>query len=323
MRQSYKAFLTTLAESKTEQTYDSLQWAGEGLITLGAYAEAEKVLRRVLTEFTQDPQFLQQASGRGRLLRTKLKLAAALRGQRESLTKRTRFSRSSCAEQPYIETLFEKGLLLEAEAEAGHGNWSAAVQPLGGARQEVGSGSTPSERLLRRLVPRGLVSLKQKEPTKARQTLMGIMRLSPVGRRSRDEGEISSVDCEAQVKNKDTKMACRFRGLVRPPFRRYLRLAVMASADCRCSGDDVNLIPGTTFKQAIGGRVKGQVQSESPSEVVVLLGRHDDERADGPDPVDPLRRPVGEFSTGRSPGIERSIGRGGRAVQEGGGRIGR
>ena len=38
------------------------------------------------------------------------------------------------------------------------------------------------------------------------------------------------------------------------------------------SADDVNLVPGTTFKQAIGGRVKGQVQSESPSEVVVMLG---------------------------------------------------
>jgi len=36
--------------------------------------------------------------------------------------------------------------------------------------------------------------------------------------------------------------------------------------------DDVNLISGSTFKQAIGGRVRGQVQSESPSEVVVLLG---------------------------------------------------
>jgi tetratricopeptide (TPR) repeat protein len=37
-------------------------------------------------------------------------------------------------------------------------------------------------------------------------------------------------------------------------------------------GDEVTLIPGTTFKQAIGGRVRGQVQSESPTEVVVALG---------------------------------------------------
>ena len=40
----------------------------------------------------------------------------------------------------------------------------------------------------------------------------------------------------------------------------------------RALGDDVNLVSGTTFKQAIGGRVRGQVQSESPSEVVVMLG---------------------------------------------------
>jgi len=37
-------------------------------------------------------------------------------------------------------------------------------------------------------------------------------------------------------------------------------------------GDDVNLIAGSAVKGAIGGKVKGQVQSEWPSEVVVLLG---------------------------------------------------
>ena len=34
----------------------------------------------------------------------------------------------------------------------------------------------------------------------------------------------------------------------------------------------MNLVTGATFKQAIGGRVRGQVQSESPTEVVVQLG---------------------------------------------------
>ncbi len=32
MHQAYKTFLTTLAESKTGQSYESLQWAGEGLL---------------------------------------------------------------------------------------------------------------------------------------------------------------------------------------------------------------------------------------------------------------------------------------------------
>jgi tetratricopeptide (TPR) repeat protein len=36
--------------------------------------------------------------------------------------------------------------------------------------------------------------------------------------------------------------------------------------------DDVTLIPGNTVKGAIGGRVRGAVQSESPTEVVVTLG---------------------------------------------------
>jgi tetratricopeptide (TPR) repeat protein len=38
------------------------------------------------------------------------------------------------------------------------------------------------------------------------------------------------------------------------------------------SADDVNLVTGAKFEQAIGGRVRGQVQSESASEVVVQLG---------------------------------------------------
>jgi tetratricopeptide (TPR) repeat protein len=48
-------------------------------------------------------------------------------------------------------------------------------------------------------------------------------------------------------------------------------VAVVASS-ALIRGDEVTLIPGTTFKQAIGGRVRGQVESESPGEVVVKLG---------------------------------------------------
>jgi tetratricopeptide (TPR) repeat protein len=49
--------------------------------------------------------------------------------------------------------------------------------------------------------------------------------------------------------------------------------AMLAIAWCApARGDDVVLIPGSTFKPAIGGRVRGQVQSESTSEVVVQLG---------------------------------------------------
>jgi tetratricopeptide (TPR) repeat protein len=49
-----------------------------------------------------------------------------------------------------------------------------------------------------------------------------------------------------------------------------LALVVLACGVAR--GDDVNLVTGAKFEQAIGGRVRGQVQSESPTEVVVQLG---------------------------------------------------
>jgi TolA-binding protein len=65
-------------------------------------------------------------------------------------------------------------------------------------------------------------------------------------------------------------MVCRFHWSAHSVVILAAVVTLFVIADAR--GDDVNLIPGTTFKQAIGGRVKGQVQSESPSEVVVLLG---------------------------------------------------
>src|SRR5262245_23784976 len=66
--------------------------------------------------------------------------------------------------------------------------------------------------------------------------------------------------------------ARRLRGEVRRSIRTLLVAvgAVVPTAALR--GDEVTLISGATVRQAIGGRVRGQVQSESPTEVVVLLG---------------------------------------------------
>jgi len=184
MHQAYKTFLTTLAESKTGQTYDSLQWAGEGLLTLDADPEAEKVFRRVLDEFTKDPEFLQQANGRAKLLRTRLKLAAALRGQGKSDKKKFDEANTLVKElldqnKLYIDPKFEKCHLLEAEAEANRGNWATTLQEW-----------EKLAKVLEGVRPRSVlyydawyhvasVLFKRKEPVKARQTLMGVMRLSP------------------------------------------------------------------------------------------------------------------------------------------------
>jgi tetratricopeptide (TPR) repeat protein len=51
-----------------------------------------------------------------------------------------------------------------------------------------------------------------------------------------------------------------------------LAIAVTTTVNRAAADDVVTLIPGTTFKQAIGRVVRGQVQSETSSEVVVELG---------------------------------------------------
>jgi cellulose synthase operon protein C len=186
MHQSYKTFLTTLAGAKAGQTYESLEWAGESLLSLDAYKEAEDVLQRVLKEFIQDPQFLQQPNGKMSALRTRLKLAAALRGQGRA--EKAKFEEADklvadlLKEFPkYLEPQLEKGMLLEAQAEAKYNRvqWSTAL----GHWQALA-------RKLEAIRPRRLeyydawyhiawALYQQRETVKARQTLQGIMRLTP------------------------------------------------------------------------------------------------------------------------------------------------
>ncbi len=176
MHQAYKTFLTTLAGSKTGQTYESLEWAGESLLSLDAYKDAEEVLQRVLKDFTKDSQ---DPHERRRRLRTQLKIAAALRGQGKLEDADQLVSQLLSQNARYIEPQFEKGLLLEAEAEARKAKWSAALRHWEDLAKK-----------LERLRPRpafyydawyhvALVLSKQNETVKARQTLQGVMRLTP------------------------------------------------------------------------------------------------------------------------------------------------
>ncbi len=62
----------------------------------------------------------------------------------------------------------------------------------------------------------------------------------------------------------------------RPDRNRPVLIALLVTAvvgsPAVLRADDVSLVPGSTVKGAIGGRVRGVVQSESPTEVVVTLG---------------------------------------------------
>lgn len=51
-----------------------------------------------------------------------------------------------------------------------------------------------------------------------------------------------------------------------------LALVVSLAATAAAGADEVLLVPNSTVKQAVGGRVRGTIQSETPAEVVVKLG---------------------------------------------------
>jgi tetratricopeptide (TPR) repeat protein len=56
------------------------------------------------------------------------------------------------------------------------------------------------------------------------------------------------------------------------PVLAALVAAAAVGSPAALRADDVSLIAGSTVKGAIGGRVRGAIQSESPTEVVVTLG---------------------------------------------------
>jgi cellulose synthase operon protein C len=179
MHQSYKTFLTTLADAKSGQTYESLEWAGESLLALDAFKESEAVLRRVLKDFTQDPQFLQQPSGKMSLLRTKLKLAAALRGGGQFDEAGTLVDELLKEYPRYLEPQFEKGMLLEAKAQARKGDWGAALGYWQGLARKLDAIRPRRIEYYDAWYHIALALSQLREAPKARQTLQGIMRLAP------------------------------------------------------------------------------------------------------------------------------------------------
>jgi tetratricopeptide (TPR) repeat protein len=179
MQQAYRSFLTALTESKGGQTYESLQWAGESLLALGAGAEAEKVLQRVLDESINSPTFLSSSGGKERVLRTKIKLASALRAQGK-FDKASSLVDEILAQYPrYIEPIFEKGMLLESEAEAGQGDWSLSFRHWQDLAQKISRTRPRPVSYFDAWYHAAYALSQQKQNTKARQTLNGIMRLNP------------------------------------------------------------------------------------------------------------------------------------------------
>ncbi|RUL88883.1 tetratricopeptide repeat protein [Tautonia sociabilis] len=117
-RDAFQKFLDALIESRSGQSYASLQWAGEQMLALERPGRAVEIFRRVLEEFPENPG----------LLRTRLKLSAAYR-QDHKFKEAWSIAAKLVAEHPRgLDFLIEQCQILEDWAEVEPGYWNVAIR---------------------------------------------------------------------------------------------------------------------------------------------------------------------------------------------------
>ena len=178
-QEAYLKFLDALVKSKSGQTFESLSWAGGQLLKLHAPGEAEAVLTQVLDTYGKDSEFTTKLGAFDRLMLVRLKLVKALyEGQKfpeaEGLIKEI------IAQFPRLmEPQMEKGYLLSAKAKAKKGSWNDAFAYWQNLATRL-RGANPKPIQYFEAWYNAAVALQaQGEPAKAKQTLNGVMRLSP------------------------------------------------------------------------------------------------------------------------------------------------
>jgi tetratricopeptide (TPR) repeat protein len=178
-KQSYLQFLTKLADSKSGQTFESLSWVGNNMLALDRPKEAQAVFVKVLKDYGDDKKPPARPVAADQLMLVRLKLAAALRGQRnfgeaESLVDKV------LKENPNkIEPMMEKGLLVEEKAAAGKATWPAAFAQWRAVAQRLGNARTRPVAYYEAWYHAALVLKNENKTQEAKQTLALVMRLSP------------------------------------------------------------------------------------------------------------------------------------------------
>lgn len=193
-RTSFQKFLGALAASKSGQTYESLQWAGEQMLTLGNPKEAEGVFNQILKTYEGDQKFLAVAGSGDRLLRTKLKLAAALRGGHKFGEAESLISQLVQDNPKTIEPLMERGWLLEDQATAGTSPWSAAFKQWQTIALRLGQARTKPMEFYEAWYHAAFALQKEGKGKEAQQTLKSVMRLSKIGSKEMRDKYLSLIE---------------------------------------------------------------------------------------------------------------------------------
>ena len=178
-QEAYRKFLGALVASKSGQSYQSLLWAGENLLKLGASKEAGEVFARILDVYSKDPDFQKLPNANDRLLRVRLKQVAALRGEKNFSEAETKLNEIIESHKRLLEPQMEKGYLLDARADANEVNWNEVYTYWKTLALRLANMSPKPVEYFDAWYHAAVALQKQNKPVLARQTVASVMRLSP------------------------------------------------------------------------------------------------------------------------------------------------
>jgi cellulose synthase operon protein C len=179
--QAYQQFLDALANSKSGQTFQSLEWAGDAMVSIGKAKEAAVIFDKLLDTAAKDPKFVggSPVDAPDRIFRVRFKKARSLRLSHDYSKAQELTEELAKAYPNELVVLLEKGQLAEDRAQADSTLWKESLKYWTWLANRLERGSRKGPPYFESHYHVALARFKTGDKTKAIQTLRGVMTLSP------------------------------------------------------------------------------------------------------------------------------------------------
>ena len=177
--QAYQKFLKALVANKTGQTFQSLRWAADNLLKLGAADEAAKVYTNLVEFYAKDPEFLKNPNAGTLILSTRIKQVAALRQTGQLNEAESNLNLIIAENKRLLEPQVEKGYILDAKATAKLGTWADAYAYWKALAAKLAPMNPKPADYYDAWYHAATALQKQGKNDLARQTVASVLRLSP------------------------------------------------------------------------------------------------------------------------------------------------
>ena len=176
---TYEQFLDALASRpEKDQTYETLEWAGESMLALGAAAKAAPIFGRILESFGKDPKFLADADGQPKINRARMKRIVALREAKE-FDQAEQELKPLLLSQKSLDVYLEQARLLEARAEATKSGWDKAANYWQSLATRLGKAKVKAPEFYEAWLHAARAQARQGKPADALKLLNSIKTLYP------------------------------------------------------------------------------------------------------------------------------------------------